>query len=110
MGFTPANDRRGSGVVRNDAGSDPGFNLFTTPHLCSATLMDETGGVQNFWQEEPCGRWSDAELTTDGELLVLGVEAGQKGDPDDPSARRFLMKLTWQGRRAWKRALPRTTT
>jgi hypothetical protein len=104
VGFS-GTDPRG-GVVRRDPGAQPGLNVFTSPHLCSAAVVDEAGDLENFWDERPCGRWSHAELTASGDLLVLGVEPGQAGDPDDPRARRFLMKLGWRGERLWKRGIP----
>ena len=103
VGFGEAADDR-SGVVRRTPASWPGDNLYTTPNLCAAALFDAQGTVTNAWRQEPCGRWSHAELTRDGDLLVLGVVPGET-DAEDPSARRFLMKLSWSGQRLWQREL-----
>lgn len=104
--FAPAADGKGSGVVKREVpASWPGFNLFTSPLQCSATLMDEDGAVQNHWQLSPCGRWAQAEMLASGDLIVLGVEPGAASD-EDLASRRYIMKLAWDGRRLWKRALP----
>ena len=102
VGFAPAAGES-AGVVRRTGRSQPGDNLYTTPNLCTAAVLDEGGRARNLWRQEPCGRWSHAELTVEGDLLVLGVAPGQ--DDDDPNARRFLMKLSWTGEPQWRREI-----
>jgi hypothetical protein len=106
VGFTPRGTQ-GSGVVHRDEGASwPGYTLYTNRDLCSATLVDEDGAVKNHWSASPCGHWSNAELLDSGELLVPGAEPARSRDPDDLTARRYLLKLAWDGRTVWKRPIP----
>ena len=105
VGFTPRG-AQGSGVVRREAGSHPGYNLYTNRDLCSAALVDERGALENYWSASPCGRWSNVELLSSGDLLVIGAEATATREPDDIDGQRYLSKLTWDGRTVWRRSLP----
>ena len=55
------------------------------------------------WRVQACSHWSRAELTPDGDLLVVGVLAktGKRGLKD----RRFVALYDWSGARRWRRAL-----
>jgi hypothetical protein len=106
VGFTPRG-AEGSGVVRRDRDASwPGYTLYTNRDLCSATLVDEDGAVENHWSHSPCGHWSNAELLASGELMVPGAEPARSRDPEDLTARRYLLKLAWDGRTVWKRPIP----
>jgi hypothetical protein len=106
VGFTPRG-AEGSGVVRRDRDASwPGYTLFTNRDLCSAALVDEDGAVKNHWSHAPCGHWSNAELLASGELIVPGAEPARSRDPEDLTARRYLLKLAWDGRTVWKRPIP----
>ena len=105
VGFTPRG-AQGSGVVRREAASHPGYNLYANHDLCSAALVDERGALENFWSASPCGRWSNVEILSSGDLLVLGAEPTPTREPDDIDGRRYLSKLAWDGRTVWRRSIP----
>jgi hypothetical protein len=106
VGFTPRGTQ-GAGVVRRErSASWPGYTLFTSRDLCTATLVDEDGAIKNHWGVSPCGHWSNAELLPSGDLLVPGAEPARSRDPEDLTARRYLLKLAWDGRTVWKRPVP----
>jgi hypothetical protein len=105
VGIVPAAaDRQGSGVVRRDPRAAAGYSLFNSPNLCSAAVVDEEGRIANYWSAAPCARWASVALLPTGDLLVAGIDEGP-GGPESQTARRYLMKLSWQGRILWKRRL-----
>jgi arylsulfotransferase ASST len=106
IGFVPpGKDRPEEGVATRQPASSPGYNLFTSPHLCTAALVDESGALKNVWHESPCGRWYHAELSPAGDVLVLGTDPGEGGEVDESAAPRFLARFSWTGERVWKRPL-----
>ncbi len=110
VGFTPAHgEKHGSGVVVNDRrASYPGYNLFTNRNLCSAAMIDAEGAIKNYWETSPCGHWSNAELLPSGDVVVAGEEPTPGGvrDPEGRAARRYLLRMAWDGHTVWKRPLP----
>jgi hypothetical protein len=99
VGFVAGkDDGRGNGVV------EPGYSLIVNARLCSAALMDEDGALANFWRMEDCYRWDHAELTGDGELILAGTDGNAA--EEDLNERRFIVKLSWQGREIWRRRYP----
>jgi len=94
----PAGEGEASGVVRYDsARSWPGYNLYTIRGICRADLVDMRGRVVHSWSHTPCQRWAQAELLPEGDLLVVGRETKRK---------RYLLRLSWQGKVIWKKDLP----
>lgn len=107
VAFSNQSDNEKSGVILKTSRSYPGYNLYTNAGLCSAVLMDESGKVKNFWQlPDDCYRLANATLLDTGDLLVVGTDKGPYVDPEDLSARRFLLKLSWKGELLWKRLIP----
>lgn len=86
------------GVVALDsARAWPGYSLYTVRPFCRADLVDLRGRLVNSWSSKPCGRWAQAELLPNGDLLVVGRE-GKSG--------RVLMRFAWSGERLWTQRLP----
>lgn len=95
----------GDGVVLHDpARTQPGYNLYTNPRLCSAILIDAAGSERHRWSARPCGKWFHATLLDSGTLLVPATDAAG-GDSDDDLGARHLLALGWSGEVLWDRKL-----
>lgn len=101
----PRPGETGSGVVRREPPSFPGYNFFVVPRLGTAVLMDGHGRPVNVWRGDPPERWASAELLDSGEVLITGTAPGAV-DPEAASAGRFLLKLSWHGQTLWRREYP----
>jgi hypothetical protein len=86
--------------------SAPGYSLFANRNLCSAALIDNAGAIKNFWRQEDCSHWGNAELLDTGDLIVTGTSGGRGAESECVSQSRFVAKLSWQGELVWKRAYP----
>ncbi len=111
IGSTPVEHGAGDGVVRRDAQrSAPGYNLYTVQPLSTAELIDEQGHTIRSWHLDGSARWARAELTDNGDLLVIGLDARRTPDgaplPYDPDDARYLAWLDWDGDLLWKKQLP----
>ncbi len=98
----------GHGVVLHDpARSAPGYNLYTIQNLSRAELIDAGGAVVRSWSHAPPGRWERAELLPGGDLLVVGADPPARTVPAEsiPDESRYVLRLGWDGRVIWKRAL-----
>jgi len=99
LDFDPsaAPDRERDGVVALDsARAAPGYSLYTIRPFCQADLVDLRGRVVNSWRAKPCGRWAQAELLSDGSLLVVGRES---------KLGRVLLRYAWNGELLWRQRL-----
>ncbi len=96
----------GEGVVLHDpARTQPGYNLYTNPRLCSAVLIDVAGNERHRWSARSCGKWFHATLLASGTLLVPATDSAG-GDGDDDVTTRHLLALAWSGEVLWDRKLP----
>jgi hypothetical protein len=74
----------------------PGLNLYCSHARPGATLVDMRGEVVHRWRlAGDAARWDHAELTPEGDLLVIVL--------DPPS---YLMSLDWDSNVRWKRTIP----
>jgi len=83
----------------------PGYRLYTVQKECVACLIDLKGKVVKSWKEEPCRKWSNAELLSNGDLLVPNkvLISGKIKDPDgDPHS---LLRMSWDGAVLWNKKL-----
>jgi hypothetical protein len=94
------------GVLEADpARMEPGLTYFTNAMGCSSQLVDAGGRVVRTWSLEPCGLWGNSVLLPDGSVLAL--HRATRSEPDAEAVEPGeLVKLDWQGRVLWRRALP----
>jgi len=76
--------------------SAPGFNLISNRDLTSAQLFDMQGRVVREWEDHGRNNWSNAELLSNGDLLVTGSE-GEEGNHSN-----FLLRMSWDGDVVWR--------
>ena len=84
--------------------AQPGLNLLTNAHFCSAQLMDMEGEVLHAWSYEPCFRWGNAVLGPSGDLLVMG-RVPHDETPETARDSRYLLRMDWEGNTVWRRTL-----
>lgn len=97
-----SSEEEGDGVVfRDPSRSAPGYTLYTSQKLCSATLLKDDGEPVRTWKAPGGGQsWANAELLASGDLLVTGADADPGGLDDE---KRYLMRLNWQGQVVWRK-------
>jgi len=107
VGFSSQKADEGeSGVVRFDAQrSCPGYNLYSSHKLCSASLIDARGEVIRFW-EHPGRHWTNCRLLPNGDLLVVGRDRIDDDRAMADDVGRFVLRLSWEGRVLWKKTIP----
>ena len=84
--------------------AQPGLNLLTNAHFCSAQLMDMEGEILHAWSYEPCFRWGNAVLEASGDLLVMGRTPHDE-TPETARGSRYLLRMDWEGNTLWRRPL-----
>ncbi|MEP0846126.1 MAG: aryl-sulfate sulfotransferase [Phycisphaerae bacterium] len=98
-------DEPGDGVVLHDPQrACPGYSLYTVHDLCTAELIDTEGTVVRSWRADGGGHsWSNVELLSSGDLLVVGTDAAAQGDASMQDELRYVARFDWSGRLLWKR-------
>jgi hypothetical protein len=98
VGFTHSQVREGEAVVsRHDRSrSVRGYNLISNRDLTSAQLFDMEGEIVRSWEDPGANHWSNAELLSDGSLLVTGSEE------IDAEGSNFLLRMDWNGNVLWR--------
>jgi hypothetical protein len=76
--------------------SAPGYNLISNRDLTSAQLFDARGVVVREWKDPGANHWSNAELQSNGDLLVTGSEQV------DTKGSNFLLRMSWDGEVVWR--------
>jgi hypothetical protein len=110
LGYVDVSDEvvepgRAGVVVHDRARSQPGYNLFTNAHLCSAQIIDADGEVLRTWSLEPCYRWDNTSLAPDGSLLVVGRANRSGKDEGGWAAGRYVARLAFDGSVEWRMPL-----
>ncbi|MBI5864381.1 MAG: aryl-sulfate sulfotransferase [Planctomycetes bacterium] len=96
----------GDGVVRMDrARMQSGYTLYTANKLCLADLIDESGKSIRSWSMPDSLHWYQADLQTNGDLLVVGCDPAASGKQEVSDDKRYLARLAWDGRILWKRVM-----
>jgi hypothetical protein len=92
-------------VVYDREHAQPGYNLYCDHNSGLAELVDMEGNVIQHWNEPNTRLWTACKLLPNGDLLGVG----RNFDPADPQpkrdADRRIMRLSWQGKIIWKRAI-----
>lgn len=101
----PLTDERTGVLAWDRSRTCDGVNLIVNGRLCTASLVTMAGETVHAWAATECGRWDNAILLPDGDLLVVGR------DPHGESyeAKRdalYLMRLGWDGEQRWKTRAP----
>lgn len=104
------------GVVHHDPNaSQPGLNLFTNAHGCSAQLVSAAGAVLRSWSHEPCQMWGNTILLADGGLLVVHQSPRldrvpkrrrEEFEGTPASELRDLLRFDATGQLLWERRAP----
>lgn len=89
-------------VIFDRSRSGPGFNLYSNRSLCNARLIDPRGRVVRAWGDAKSRHWSNVELLENGDLLVLGSQAGRL--PLSPPEH-YIMRLAWDGSERWRQVI-----
>jgi len=107
LSFGPEIDPEASSgvIVREPACECTGYYLITYPALSRAELVDSRGRVVRSWSGAEEG-WERATLLADGDLLVLAREKVNGSSQGREHFRRVLLRLAFEGKSIWKRALP----
>lgn len=94
VGFTDERVAEGEAVIplHVPERTAPGYTLITSGDLALAQLFDAEGRVVHAWRGEPPETWSNAELLSDGSLLV----------PAMVGVKRSLLHLSWGGELLWR--------
>jgi len=85
--------------------TEDGLNLIVNGRLCTAGLVTMAGETVHAWSAGECGRWDNALLLPDGDLLAVGRDP----HADDFEAKwraRYLLRLGWDGEVRWKTRVP----
>ncbi len=91
------------GVVAFDRDrAESGYRLYSNRGLCNARLIDPRGRVVRAWGDARSRHWSNVELLTDGDLLVLG---SQPGALPLTAPQHYVMRLAWDGEERWRRTI-----
>jgi hypothetical protein len=106
-GFSSRTDSQADGVVEHDpARAYAGYTLLSVHEKCRADLVDMKGTVVRSWSLQPSSSWSNVELLPDGDLLVVGWDASEAGEPGIADEKRYLLRFAWDGTLKWKRTMP----
>ena len=82
----------------------PGYTLYNGRNYCAAELLDLKGEVFHVWQVE--GRhWDACELTSNGDLLVVGSDVVTTSEAPVVDEARYLLRLSWDRKLLWKRKM-----
>jgi hypothetical protein len=102
----PSDDVKTRGVVLHDRSRAAPYPRFFANALgCSAQLIAPDGRVLHTWRHEPCGKWGNAVLLPDGDVLVVHWGPAPDGEATDIAASRELIRLGWDGRLVWARSM-----
>lgn len=103
VGFTDTKVVPGerSVTVYDEERSAPGYNLISNRDLTSAQLFDAEGNVVRSWEDEDGLHWSNAELLSNGDLLVTGSERLETAG----SRSNFLLRMSWNGDVVWRKMI-----
>jgi hypothetical protein len=106
-GFSSRADSQPDGVVEHDPDrAYAGYTLYSVHEKCRADLIDMEGAVVRSWSLEASSSWSNVELLPDGDLLVVGWDASEEGEPGIADEKRYLVRFAWDGTLRWKRSMP----
>lgn len=106
-GFSEEADEQADGVAFIDRERmSPGLTLLSIHTQSRAELIDEAGTVLRSWQHRPSRNWDNAELLSDGDLLVVGADAGPPGVAGIMDENRYVLRLDWNGNLRWKKRCP----
>ena len=64
--------------------AQPGLNLLTNAHFCSAQLMDMEGEILHAWSYEPCFRWGQRRARAVRRSAGHGARAARRDSRDGP--------------------------
>ncbi len=104
--FAPEKAEGDDGVTLWDASrAFAGPSLVSVYAICTSQLIDMDGTVLRAWNIKPCGKWSNAELQPNGDILAVGTDP-----PEDETRRKstgagYLLRMSWDGEVLWKKRI-----
>lgn len=100
-GLPKLGEGRGARVLDGTLAS-PGYTLVVFAGTCTCQLLSLEGEIIRSWTDRPCHRWEDAELLPNGDLVVVGARLDQDAVTDPIESGRYIMRLSWNGKVAWR--------
>jgi len=94
--FTSSDAADGGVIKHNSARSWPGYSLYTSRNLCSATLTDPAGRIVRSWTGA-ARHWARAELCDDGNVLVVGTASDRRTEDEPVHDLGTVWRFSWEG-------------
>jgi len=101
---SPQAPGQGTQFLDNDR-AFPGSTLVIYGGTCAAELITLEGRIINSWSMDPCRRWDQAVLGSDGSLLVVGSRSDTDRPVSEQMKASFLVKISWSNELVWSRQL-----
>ncbi len=102
--FTEVEDDGESGVLlRDEARSAPGYDLYVSIPFARAALIDAAGNSVARWSDPLAKAWVRCELLPDGDVLVLGALDSDGANTGVPRA--YVARLGFDGTLRWRTPL-----